>query len=120
MAFRDFPFSEETPLFPDRRMSIPIRGSQLRLGMIHQYFRDYATQFNLWDYIKFNTRVERLYRRQDDSSWVIGTSEGEEEFDYVCVGNGHYEDGWIPDITGLSYVSLFSTFKIYGRASEKE
>ena len=88
--------------------------------MIYQYFRDYATQFNLWDYITFNTRVERLYRRQDDSSWVIGTSEGEEEFDYVCVGNGHYEDGWIPDIPGLSYVFLSSNSKICRRASEGE
>jgi len=71
--------------------------------MIHQYFRDYATHFNLWDTITFNTRVERLYRRQDHS-WVVETNEGEEEFDYVCVGNGHYEDGWIPDIPNLSYV----------------
>jgi cation diffusion facilitator CzcD-associated flavoprotein CzcO len=77
--------------------------------MIHNYFRDYATAFNLWDYIEFNTRVERLYRRRDDS-WVIGTREGEEEFDYVCVGNGHYEDGWIPDIPGLSYVPLCVSF----------
>jgi len=88
--------------------------------MIHQYFRDYATQFNLWDYIKFNTRVERLYRRQDDSSWVIGTSDDEEEFDYVCVGNGHYEDGWIPDIPGLSYVPLSCTSEICRAASEGE
>jgi cation diffusion facilitator CzcD-associated flavoprotein CzcO len=77
--------------------------------MIHRYFRDYATHFNLWDYIIFNTRVERLYRRRDDS-WVIGTSEGEEEFDFVCVGNGHYEDGWIPDVPGLSYVPLCVSF----------
>jgi len=73
--------------------------------MIHNYFRDYATHFNLWDYITFNTRVERLFRRQD-GTWVIETKEGEEEFEFVCVGNGHYEDGWIPDIPGLSYVPL--------------
>jgi len=74
--------------------------------MIHKYFQDYATRFNLWPHISFNTRVERLYQR-NDHIWVIETRRGgAEEFDHVCVGNGHYEDGWIPDVPGLSYVSI--------------
>lgn len=93
-----------TPLSRSSYVHLDLQCSrQLTSGMIHQYFRDYATHFNLWDTITFNTRVERLYRRQDHS-WVVETNEGEEEFDYVCVGNGHYEDGWIPDIPNLSYV----------------
>lgn len=77
--------------------------------MIYQYFRDCATKYNLWPHITFNTRVERLYQRKQgqDGSWIVETRGGEEEeYDYVCVGNGHYEDGWIPDINGLSYVPL--------------
>jgi cation diffusion facilitator CzcD-associated flavoprotein CzcO len=95
---------------------IIIRG-ELMTGMIHQYFHDYATTFNLWDYITFNIRVERLYRREDNS-WIIETREGEEEFDYVCVGNGHYEDGWIPDIPGLSYV-VFRSVALGGRTKNE-
>ena len=79
--------------------------------MVHKYFQDYATHFNLWPYISFNHRVERLFQDTETSGWTIeykdiktGVIE-REVFDYVCVGNGHYEDGWIPDIPGLSYVS---------------
>jgi cation diffusion facilitator CzcD-associated flavoprotein CzcO len=85
--------------------------------MIHQYFRDYATHFSLWPYIRFNTRVDRLYRPEggeESGQWVIESwtsnpdlgGKKREEFDFVCVGNGHYQDGWIPDIPGLRYVHL--------------
>jgi cation diffusion facilitator CzcD-associated flavoprotein CzcO len=82
--------------------------------MIHKYFQDYATKFNLWQYINFDTRVERLYQHDESGVWIIETDNGtgREEFDYVCVGNGHYEDGWIPDIPGLSYVPLPSYIEI--------
>lgn len=76
--------------------------------MVHRYFQDYATHFNLWPYIAFNHRVERLFQDPSNSGWTIeykdiktGAIE-REVFDHVCVGNGHYEDGWIPDIPGLS------------------
>jgi cation diffusion facilitator CzcD-associated flavoprotein CzcO len=76
--------------------------------MVHKYFQDYATHFNLWTYIRFNTRVKRLYNLGNDTSglqeWIIESKDGKEGYHHVCVGNGHYEDGWIPDIPGLSYV----------------
>lgn len=138
MAYRDFPFPEGTPLFPDRRELFPlpctlrpVRMSDVRghglvlsvymgsgqilmsllLGMVQKYLEDYADRFDLRRHIRFNTRVERLYQSEDDDggSWTIesrGLAEEsrEERFDHVCVANGHYSDGWIPDVQGLSYV----------------
>jgi cation diffusion facilitator CzcD-associated flavoprotein CzcO len=82
--------------------------------MVHKYFQDYATHFGLWPYIRFNTRVERLYQDPQTTEWTIehkdiksGAIE-KEEFDCICVANGHYEDGWTPDIPGLSHVPFLT------------
>ena len=62
--------------------------------------------------------MERLFQDPSNSGWTIeykdiktGAIE-REEFDYVCVGNGHYEDGWIPDIPGLSYVDPYLLYSL--------
>lgn len=59
--------------------------------------------------------MERLYqdRTETGSTWFIESTDTEgkrvkEEFDHVCVANGHYSDSWIPDIPGLSYVLCIS------------
>ena len=79
--------------------------------MVQKYLEDYADRFDLRRHIRFNTRVERLYQPRTDhkDTWIIESRaiEGqnrEEVFDHVCVANGHYSDGWIPDVPGLSYV----------------
>lgn len=79
--------------------------------MVQKYLEDYATQFDLRRHIRFHSRVERLYQPTDGSSgrWVIESrgidgEEREETFDHVCIANGHYSDGWIPEVPGLRYV----------------
>ena len=66
------------------------------------YLHAYARHFDLYRYVRFNTLVERL--RLSDSvrsrRWLL-TNRGhngleEEEFDFVVVSNGHYNDPWIP------------------------
>lgn len=84
-----------------------------RIATVLSYLQSYATHFDLHQYIRFNTKVERLYHTPSSSSkpprrWTIGYgpfreggSEGLETFDYVTVANGHYSDSWIPPIPGL-------------------
>lgn len=73
----------------------------------------FAETFDLRRYIRFRTRVDRLFHSPSDSGrrkWTLRSlnlddgNEQEEEYDHVAVCNGHYSDPWIPDIPGLSSV----------------
>lgn len=113
MAYRDFPFPKGTPVFPDRRepfeLPFSMACSDRFTGMVQRYLEDYATHFDLRRHIRFHTRVKRLYQLDPGASagyWMIesagpGGERREEVFDSVCVANGHYSDGWIPDVPGL-------------------
>ncbi|WVQ94688.1 hypothetical protein IAU59_001768 [Kwoniella sp. CBS 9459] len=111
MSFRGFPFPEDTPLFPDQ-------------PRVQAYLEAFADKYNLRKHIRSNTRVERVYLTPDQSPskegtrrWTIESAPSvpsandqedeasqrrKEEFDYICVSNGHYSDGWIPSVPGLS------------------
>ncbi|WWD16875.1 hypothetical protein CI109_101307 [Kwoniella shandongensis] len=99
MSFRGFKFPEGTATFPDR-------------DAIEKYLQAFAAHYNLLPYIRFNTRVQRLYLTPNPSAksrkWTVESStapyteEKVEEFDHVSVTNGHYSDGWIPDVEGLA------------------
>ncbi|ODO04555.1 hypothetical protein I350_05159 [Cryptococcus amylolentus CBS 6273] len=99
MAYRGFEFPEGTHLFPES-------------SVVLKYLQDFATAYDLRQYVRFNTQVERVHLSPPGSSrrWTIESApsksgEGEkkrEEFDFVSVSNGHYADGWIPAIKGLS------------------
>ncbi|KAK6907093.1 hypothetical protein I203_101082 [Kwoniella mangroviensis CBS 8507] len=103
MSFRGYPFPEDTPLFPKQEL-------------VEQYLQSYTEHYNLRKHIRFSTRVERVYltpqQDQNGSSdkkrWTIESNNlhsderKSEQFDYVVVSNGHYSDGWIPPIKGLS------------------
>lgn len=95
MAYRDTPFDDDAPLFP-------------RAHHVEDYLRMYADSHKLRPFIRFETTVTRVYKREDERGrWVVesrrkGTEEGViEEFDFVSVTNGHYEKASIPDIPGL-------------------
>lgn len=58
MEFEDFPFPKGTPWFvPQTR--------------IHQYFKDYARNYGIDKYIKFDTKVEKVERTDDKRQWVV-------------------------------------------------
>lgn len=114
MAFRDLPMPSGLPTFPSRAQT-------------QAYLETYARTFDLHRHIRFNTTMRRLYRKSIPSSsasasssssssphrlpsntrrWIVEYSgpdgADQDEFDFVCCANGHYADGWIPEIPGLA------------------
>ena len=78
------------------------------------YLELYARTFDLYRSIRFHTTVTRLYTQTEGgqgegrrwklhsrSAATVGEEEVVEEFDYVCVANGHYTDAWTPEVRGL-------------------
>ena len=92
MSYRDLPMKSGA-VFPDQ-------------VAVEQYLQEYAKTFDLHRHIRFETWVTRLYLNQNSGRrWTIESVKGDEtqveEFDYVCVANGHYADSWVPLIPGL-------------------
>jgi len=74
-AYRDFPFPDDAPLYPDHRQ-------------MAAYFRAYAEHFALEESIRFRSEVRRV--RRDDDGWTIDLADGaSERFDSVVVATGH-------------------------------
>jgi hypothetical protein len=92
MWFHNFPFPRETPLFPPA-------------STVLEYLRDYARNFGLREYIKFNASVVDLSweGNSHEGIWVVRDSNGEiEHYDLVILCNGHYTLPRIPSsIPGL-------------------
>lgn len=94
MAYRDHTFPAGTSPLPTPRQ-------------IGDYLYGYATKFGLRRYIRFQTRVDRLYKAASGRGrWIIESNgpggEKREEFDFVSVANGQYAEPWTPKIMGLS------------------
>ncbi|CAK9027317.1 Flavin-containing monooxygenase FMO GS-OX-like 9 (Flavin-monooxygenase glucosinolate S-oxygenase-like 9) [Durusdinium trenchii] len=69
------------------------------------YFIDYAEHFKLRQFIRFQSRVEKVERQEkDDESWQVSwtSTDGSqaEDFDAVCVASGHYEFPYCPELPG--------------------
>lgn len=94
MAFRSLPMPSTFATFPTR-------------AEIQSYLVSYAKTFDLYPYIKLQTTVRRLYRPSTGGRrWTIEYAgkdgQGHEVgLDFVCCANGHYADGWIPQVPGL-------------------
>jgi dimethylaniline monooxygenase (N-oxide forming) len=75
-AYRDFPFPDDAPLYPDH-------------AAVARYLESYADTFNLRDLIRFNTPVAGV--EQDGSGrWTLRLGDGStEQFDAVVVASGH-------------------------------
>jgi len=88
--FEDFPMPAEYADYPSH--------SQL----LH-YFNSYATQFNLHQYIRFNTSVLNV-KPEQQNQWIVrfedANGQHEELFDYVLVANGHHWDPAMPNYPG--------------------
>ena len=74
-AYRDFPFPDDAPLYPDHRQ-------------VASYLDAYADRFGLKPLIRFRSKVERVER--DVESWSVRLNDGSTEwFDAVVVASGH-------------------------------
>ncbi|QRV77773.1 flavin-containing monooxygenase/FMO family protein [Ceratobasidium sp. AG-Ba] len=97
MYYSSFPAAPSTPLFTPA-------------GNVHDYMHSYAAQFNLRQYIKFNSTVTSASWNQSTGRWEVtsqssnGTSSDTSKsyFDHLFVANGHYRRPFIPEIAGFS------------------
>ena len=77
-SFRDFPFPESTPFYPDH-------------AEMKDYFRQYAEHFDLVRRIRFNSRVVAVEKRS--GGLAVRLENGAEEvFDGVVAASGHQSD----------------------------
>ncbi|KAK5630532.1 hypothetical protein RRF57_006247 [Xylaria bambusicola] len=78
-GFSDFPVPEDYPTF--------FTGSQ-----VADYFKSYASHFDLYPHVRFGTTVEHITRNAADDSWDIHfTASGEStalSFDKVVLAHG--------------------------------
>ena len=71
-AYRDFPFPEDAPLYPDH-------------AAVARYLEAYADRFGLRRLIRFNARVVAV-----EPGWTVRPADGAAEgFDAVVVASGH-------------------------------
>lgn len=95
MAYHDFPFPPETPLFP-------------HASAVRKYLEDYATYYDLREHISFNTRVESAWWDPGTSEWAITLSPNTDtampatrRYNAMIVANGHHGLPYVPAIIGV-------------------
>lgn len=90
MSYKSFPFPPTTPIFP-------------AAATVLDYIESYASHFQLISHIRFNTSVQDVRRSMENAEWIVTLSTGEiQNFDVICVGNGHFRVPRYPDVPGLS------------------
>jgi cation diffusion facilitator CzcD-associated flavoprotein CzcO len=74
-AYRDFPFPDSAPLYPDHRQ-------------MATYLEAYADRFGIRPHIRFQSKVLSVERA--GNRWVVWLADGRQEgFDSVVVASGH-------------------------------
>lgn len=90
----DFPMPEDYPDYPSH-------------DQVLAYFRSYARHFDLYPYIRFNTRVESAILG-DDQRWTITAAAGDSEvYDYLLVANGHHNRPRHPEGIAESFTGRY-------------
>ncbi len=79
---------------------------------ILNYFRAYATHFNVYPYIRFNTEVKKVEKVAGEQWRVTLSDDSSQVFDYLLVCSGHHSipnyPSWKSDFTGeLSHSHSF-------------
>jgi cation diffusion facilitator CzcD-associated flavoprotein CzcO len=91
--FTDFPMPAHYPAYPNH-------------WQVHEYFKDYARRFGLYELIRFNTavaRVEPINPNTANTQWRVVLENGEAKiYDGVIIANGH---NWHPKFP--TYVGHF-------------
>lgn len=116
MRYSDKEFPKGSSLFP-------------RHSVVLQYLKDYAQEIT--PHISFQTQVLNIDKPRSDHSqpWSVEVLDLKsnkvikEEYDAVVVASGHYNDPFIPDITGLTefdkkYSGVISHSKFYRRPND--
>lgn len=89
-AYRDFPFPEDGPLYPDHRQ-------------VRRYLESYAEKFGVKPHIRFNSRVVDVAPLGE--RWRLKLQDGGGgDFDAVVIGSGHQgspsHPGWKDQFSG--------------------
>ena len=88
--YTDFPMPEDYPDYPSHQQVLA-------------YFESYADHFGLKKFILFNSKVEKVEKR-NNNKWWVKTNNSEEEFEYLLIANGHHSDpnhpGFAKSFTG--------------------
>jgi glycine/D-amino acid oxidase-like deaminating enzyme len=90
-AYKDLPFPEGSPLYPDHRQ-------------VHQYLASYADKFGVAPHIRFRSRVEKV-EPLPAGRWRVTLADGtSSDYDAVVVGTGHQgtpsHPAWRDDFQG--------------------
>lgn len=86
MEFSDFPFPEDSPVFPNAEQMVA-------------YFNRYAEHFQLRQHICFNQRVTQA-EPQTDGSWCVQLDSGEQrQYSSLVVATGQYTAPRLPHDT---------------------
>lgn len=90
-AYRDFPFPEDGPLYPDHRQ-------------VRRYLESYAEKFGVKPHIRFNSKVTDISPLAGDRWYVTLADGGGGDFDAVVIGSGHQgspsHPGWKDQFSG--------------------
>jgi cation diffusion facilitator CzcD-associated flavoprotein CzcO len=74
---------------------------------IRDYWRDFGKRHGVYQYTKFNTRVDRAEWTEGESSWkltvknLVSREPSEQSFDFLLTAIGLFNDWKFPDYPGL-------------------
>ena len=74
--------------------------------LLGRYFADYCDHFKLRESFRFQSRVEKVERKELEGKeswqvmWTSADGSHSEDFEAVCVASGHYEFPYCPEIPG--------------------
>ncbi len=75
--YEDFPMPEDYPDYPSHTQVLA-------------YFQSYARHFDLEKYIRFNTEIKKVIKKENETWEITKGDSSSEIFDYLIVANGHH------------------------------
>ena len=116
ICYSDFPFQDDAPHLYDHQTAL-------------QYFKDYASHFDLWKHIQLETQVVDVSRAGDydqTGKWkVVSRRKNKEEkieiFDAVMVATGYFRKPVMPEFPGVSnFLGRVLPAKVFRKGSTHE
>lgn len=74
--YTDFPMPDDYPDYPSHQQVLA-------------YFQSYCEYFNLYPFIQFNSKVQKIEKIENER-WQIKVNDETHEFDYILIANGHH------------------------------